>query len=106
MTRQLTDLGSQAMVGRMSDQPGPERPRLTDLAGNPVAAAFAEAMNDQARASQVASGPLTMWWSLGRPDGGGVHIKVSDESGSPMSISTDAISPRPTSKRYLSPNLT
>jgi hypothetical protein len=34
-------------------------------------------MEDQAGPDR----PLTMWWSLSRPDGGGAHIKISDEHG-------------------------
>jgi hypothetical protein len=39
-----------------------------------VRKAFAEAMNERG----AAPAPLTMWWSLGLPDGGGAHIGLTD----------------------------
>ncbi len=68
------------MVACMTDQREPGRPRLTDRDGNPievgddVARAFAEAMNERPLGPAP---PLTLWWSLSRPDGGGVHIRLT-----------------------------
>lgn len=68
----------------MTDQQEPTGPRLTDAEGNPVegagdvARAFAAAMN---KGIPDPSPPLGLWWSLSRPDGGGVHVRVTDDDG-------------------------
>jgi hypothetical protein len=66
----------------MSDNQERGEPQLRDLDGNPVkldseaARAFTEAMN---AGDFEPSPPLGLWWSLSRPDGGGVHMRVSED---------------------------
>lgn len=73
------------MVAGMTDQDEPRRPQLTDLEGNPieigvaddVARVFAESVNNAADDSSPPYPDPSLWWSLRRPDGGGMHIKVT-----------------------------
>ena len=59
------------------EEAGASRPWLALPDGTPadVTSAFVDAMSASAGRP---SPPLTMWWSLSRPDGGGIHLKVSD----------------------------
>jgi hypothetical protein len=74
------------MFSRMSDPPKPNVPRLETADGEPVdvpgaddmAAAFAKALNERAEEGYEPPPPDALWWSLSRPDGGGVHIKVTN----------------------------
>lgn len=84
MFRWLTDLGSQVKVRYMTHSPNPDVPHLYDqegkLASDPAAdaeihAAFSRAM---AEGGGEPSPPLTLWWSLSRPDGG-VHMRLTLE---------------------------
>jgi hypothetical protein len=65
----------------MTDQPEPRLPRLETADGRPVeiddaaAHAFREAVNS---GSFEDSPPLALWWSLSRPDGGGLHMRVTE----------------------------
>jgi hypothetical protein len=36
---------------------------------------------DQVKQETSAPGPRSQWWSLSRPDSGGIHIKVTEEDG-------------------------
>lgn len=67
----------------MTDNPGRDGPWLEDAQGNrievdgddEVARAFRAALESGDYESQP---PLTLWWSLRLPGGGGVHMKVQD----------------------------
>lgn len=67
----------------MTDHQEPDRPRLTDTDGTPikiddsVQRAFAEAMDARRNEPYEEPPPVSLWWSLSRPDGGGMHIKVT-----------------------------
>lgn len=50
-------------------------PQPADPDARELAPAFAKAMSEM---SSEPSAPLTMWWSLSLPGGGGVHMQVSD----------------------------
>jgi hypothetical protein len=65
----------------MTDHPEPGLPRLTDAEGRPIelndspaARAFRKAM---AGGTHEPSAPISMWWTLSRPGGGGVHLRVT-----------------------------
>jgi hypothetical protein len=68
----------------MTDRPDSRRLWLTTPDGkpvdlpdpDPVAAAFAKAMNE---GPLEPSPPIAMWWSLSRPDGGGIHMRLTLE---------------------------
>ena len=75
----LTYLGSQATVLPVTDHE-PGRPYLAAPDGDPIAAAFTEAMNASDPDGEP-SRPLALWWSTSRPDGGGVHIRITDDNG-------------------------
>lgn len=64
----------------MNDQSKRRAPRLFDEHGNEVTvnAAFIQAMSEPHEPTPPTP-PLTLWWSLSRPDGGGVHIRLTDE---------------------------
>lgn len=58
-----------------SEPPAQNRPRLTDAEGKQLQAAFENAMkNDTGEPSP----PITFWYTLKLPSGGGVHMKVQD----------------------------
>lgn len=67
----------------MPDQQVPRGPRLTDAHGNAVevdgelARVFREAMNNDP-GDTGESPPLALWWHLNKPDGGGMHVKVTN----------------------------
>lgn len=72
------------MFAYMTEPPEPRHPGLTGTEDNatesddPVARAFLKAMTNFTPGSQP---PMTMWWSLSKPDGGGTHMRVTSDGG-------------------------
>jgi hypothetical protein len=62
----------------MSDNQERGKPRLTDTEGNPIELDPVDEAFPEAIAAEGAqpSPPLGLWWSLSRPEGGGMHIQV------------------------------
>jgi hypothetical protein len=72
----------------MTDPPDRGVPHIYDLDGNLVSdpardaeihAAFVAAMTERSAEGYTEPSPEALWWSLSRPDGGGVHIKVTND---------------------------
>jgi hypothetical protein len=75
------------MVTGMTDPSEPGMPRVEDEAGNQIelgddaVRAYRAYRQAVAEGSFEPSAPISMWWSLSKPDGGGTHIRVTEVDG-------------------------
>jgi hypothetical protein len=62
----------------MTDEPDHRIPHLTDVDGNPIEMddAIARAFQEAASSGEPVA-PLSMWWTLSRPDGGGISMRLT-----------------------------